>query len=74
MSYLQKVEKTMSIGNSGRIVIEIDAEFKKTLYSVLEKNKLTLKDWFLHNAESYVSETVQPSLFRAGYFEESEHQ
>jgi hypothetical protein len=53
----------MAVGNSGRIVIEVDAEFKKALYSTLEKQQLTLKEWFIRNAQSYVDETIQPSLF-----------
>ena len=41
----------MARGSSGRIIIEIDPDFKKKLYDVLQKENLTLKDWFLNNAD-----------------------
>ena len=44
----------MSIGNSGRIVIEIEPEAKRRLYAALAYEGLTLKDWFLRNAEKYL--------------------
>lgn len=44
----------MSIGNSGRIVIEIDPKIKRQLYSTLARDGMTLKDWFLQEATSYV--------------------
>ncbi len=45
----------MSIGSSGRIVIEIEPEAKRMLYAALAREGLTLKDWFLRNAEDYLS-------------------
>lgn len=45
----------MARGKSGRIVLEIDPEFKKKLYLELAKNDLTLKDWFLESAEDYIN-------------------
>ncbi len=53
----------MSIGDSGRIVIEVDTELKKMLYATLEKENLTLKQWFIVNATTYLREAEQPSLF-----------
>jgi hypothetical protein len=53
----------MSVGNSGRIVIEVDTELKKMLYASLEKENLTLKEWFVRNATSYLRDVEQPSLF-----------
>ncbi len=53
----------MSIGSSGRIVIEVDAALKQELYAALEKERLTLKEWFLRNATNYLTTTVQPGLF-----------
>ncbi len=44
----------MSIGNSGRIVIEINPKLKKQLYAYLVLNGLTLKEWFLNNADTYI--------------------
>lgn len=45
----------MSIGSSGRIVIEVDPATKRDLYSALAKDGLTLKDWFLKNTASYLA-------------------
>ncbi|MFQ1065246.1 hypothetical protein [Bordetella trematum] len=47
----------MSIGNSGRIVIEIDPKIKRQLYSTLARDGMTLKDWFLQEAKSYMGTT-----------------
>lgn len=44
----------MAKGESGRIVLEIDPNLKKTLYSVLALEQKTLKDWFLENAEKHI--------------------
>lgn len=52
----------MSIGTSGRIVIEIDPRLKQDLYSVLEKEGLNLKQWFLQNARQYLKDRSQLSL------------
>ncbi len=52
----------MSIGRSGRVVIEIDPALKKTLHATLMKNGLTLKDWFVLSAENYLTNTTQRSL------------
>jgi len=46
----------MSIGSSGRIVIEIDPQTKRNLYSALTKNGVTLKGWFLECADKYRTE------------------
>lgn len=52
----------MSIGNSGRIVIEIEPELKKELHSVLRLEGTNLKSWFLENVEQLLSEKAQQSL------------
>jgi hypothetical protein len=52
----------MSIGNSGRIVIEVDPELKQQLYEALGKEQMTLKSWFLENAEDFLSTRSQLSL------------
>lgn len=44
----------MSIGPSGRIVIEVEPELKRELHSVLLKDGQTLKDWFVIQAELFV--------------------
>ena len=60
----------MSIGSSGRIVIEVDIELKKMLYASLEKENLTLKEWFVRNATNYLRDAEQPSLFGPSGLEE----
>lgn len=46
----------MSVGNSGRIVIEVDPALKRQLYVFLAEQGLTLKDWFVLNARSSIDE------------------
>jgi len=46
----------MSRGPSGRIVVEIEPELKRHLYSRLASNGLTLKEWLVDHAQNYVSE------------------
>jgi hypothetical protein len=53
----------MSVGASGRIVIEVETDLKKMLYATLEKDNLTLKEWFIRNATAYLKDVEQPSLF-----------
>lgn len=52
----------MSIGASGRIVIEIETEIKRELYSVLSREGLTLKEWFLQSANTYICDRTQLPL------------
>ena len=52
----------MPIGESGRIVIEVDTDLKRELYVALERDGLTLKQWFIRRASNYVADAVQPSL------------
>jgi predicted transcriptional regulator len=44
----------MTKGDSGRVVIEIEPDLKRRLYSTLAMESSTLKDWFIQCAESYV--------------------
>jgi hypothetical protein len=53
----------MAVGESGRIVIEVDPEVKRRLYSALALSGSTLKDWFLKNASNFCDESQQPQLF-----------
>ena len=53
----------MARGNSGRIVLEIDPKIKSQLYETIVKENITLKDWFLHQCESYLSNSIQLKLF-----------
>lgn len=56
-----QVEK-MAKGSSGRIIIEIDPEFKQELYDSLQKENLTMKDWFLANADRFLKDRGQLNL------------
>lgn len=53
----------MPRGKSGRIVLEVDPEEKQYLYEALEKDGLTLKDWFLGQARHYLQNHNQTEMF-----------
>jgi hypothetical protein len=59
------MEPRMSFGPSGRIVVEIEPELKRRLYSELAQEGLTLKTWLIGQAERYISDRRQPLLFAA---------
>ncbi|RLA53323.1 MAG: hypothetical protein DRR42_05170 [Gammaproteobacteria bacterium] len=52
----------MSIGTSGRIVIEIEPGLKQELHAALRQEGLNLKSWFLENAHNFLSERGQLTL------------
>lgn len=52
----------MSIGPSGRIVVEVEPELKRELHSALVKDGKTLKDWFVTQAIDYVEGHQQLTL------------
>jgi len=52
----------MSIGKSGRVVIEMDPKLKEELYSALSKENKNLKHWFLENVESFLKNAGQLEL------------
>lgn len=52
----------MGIGSSGRIVIEVEIGIKRELYSVLSREGMTLKEWFIKSANSYISDRSQIPL------------
>lgn len=54
----------MAVGNSGRVVIDIDPSVKKRLYKALRSEDKSLKDWFLEHCEEYLKEYGQPTLFQ----------
>lgn len=43
-------------GESGRIVLEVEPELKKALYSILAMEQKTLKDWFVDKAQKHIQE------------------
>ncbi|MEQ6344024.1 hypothetical protein [Vibrio cyclitrophicus] len=46
----------MAKGESGRIVLEVEPELKKALYSILAMEQQTLKDWFVDKAQRHIKE------------------
>lgn len=46
----------MAKGESGRIVLEVEPELKKALYSILAMEQKTLKDWFVNKALKHICE------------------
>jgi len=62
--YIHHIVKVrqMSIGNSGRIVIEVEPGIKRELYSALSREGMTLKAWFLKCASSYILDRTQIPL------------
>jgi predicted transcriptional regulator len=51
------------IGDSGRIVVEVDPDLKRRLHSALALEHQSLKDWFIDRAMEYVRAQLQPNLF-----------
>lgn len=52
----------MSVGTSGRIVLEIDPERKQELYQALKKDDLNMKGWFLKQVDAYLKDKDQLML------------
>lgn len=53
----------MAVGKSGRIVLEVEPEFKRELYDALHKEGKGLKQWFLESAERFLKDRSQLNLF-----------
>lgn len=53
----------MAKGSSGRIVIVVEPELKRELYVELARRSLTLKDWFIAQATTYLETSNQLQLF-----------
>jgi hypothetical protein len=53
----------MSVGKSGRIVLEVDPDLKQRVYSALALEGKTLKEWFILTASEYIRRQQQPSIF-----------
>ena len=54
----------MPRGESGRIVIITEPELKNDLYDALQKDGLTLKDWFEKQATAYLHDKDQLMLLQ----------
>ncbi|MEQ8924336.1 MAG: hypothetical protein RLO81_00910 [Fulvivirga sp.] len=53
----------MAVGDSGRIVIEVDPQFKKKFRKALALKEITLKDWFVKQAEEFIENNHQLKIF-----------
>ena len=62
MDVLCDMEMDMSIGTSGRIVIEVDPELKQELHTTLRSEGTNLKAWFLEQAGCFLAEKGQLRL------------
>ncbi|MFW1954495.1 hypothetical protein ACG91D_02685 [Acinetobacter guillouiae] len=54
----------MAKGESGRIVLEVDPQLKKALYSILAHEQQTLKNWFTDKANKHIEEN-KPELIKS---------
>ena len=52
----------MAIGESGRVVLEIETELKKKFYACLALEQITLKDWFIKAIEEHMKNN-HPEIF-----------
>ncbi len=52
----------MAHGTSGRIVIDLDPAFKQELYATLRQKGLSMREWFLIEAQRLCDEHQQPTL------------
>ena len=52
----------MAQGSSGRVVIDLEPEFKQILHETLKSKGISLKQWFLEQAETLCEEHRQPPL------------
>lgn len=59
------MELSVSRGSSGRMVVELEPDLKRSLYASLASDGLTFKDWLIGQAERYISDRRQPLLFAA---------
>jgi DNA (cytosine-5)-methyltransferase 1 len=68
LRHLRNVTSMAHHGQSGRIVIDVEPELKRQLYSALSLTGITLKDWFLKAAAEYCEEKRQPSFLREAHY------
>ena len=56
----------MGVGESGRVVIEIDPGTKRDLYAALYRDGQTLKSWFLERADEFMKQSSHLPVSGAG--------
>lgn len=54
----------MARGASGRVVLEVDPKLKHDLYVALTTKDLTLREWFIEQAEHFLSAEADKSQMR----------
>lgn len=52
----------MTSQNRVRLIVEVDARLKKDFYDALQADGLTFKDWFVQQANRYLSNRGQREL------------
>lgn len=53
----------MAQGKSGRIIIDVDPDFKEEVYQAIRKQGFnSMKEWFVSQAERICEESKQPTL------------
>lgn len=52
----------MARGSSGRVVIEVEPDLKGELYSMLARQGVTLKQWFIEQASEAIKNHNQPTF------------
>lgn len=52
----------MARGSSGRVVIEVEPTLKRELYAELARHDLTMKEWFIGQADRFLKTSRQPPL------------
>jgi hypothetical protein len=52
----------MAMGQSGRLVLEVEPKLKRRLHARVAAEGRTLKDWFLEQAERYLTHPLQEQL------------
>ena len=52
----------MPLGNSGRIVVELDPEIKSQLHSTLREQGTNLKEWFGQKAKEHLEASSKQTV------------
>lgn len=52
-------ETAVPASNEARIVVDVSLDLKRRLYSSLSLDGLTMKDWFVEQAESYLEKRAK---------------
>ena len=65
----------MPVGDSGRIVVELDPQLKTKLHAAIKADGSNLKEWLVTRAEEYLEKTNrQTQLFQESEMIEGDYQ